>query len=190
MWRAFGRLYLPKWDLDFIRRALWKTLPIGGRMGHRVGSKLRPLCHKLEDHEHVLWHCRFSPFIFDTVRKAFGVVRQDQLVVEPSRVLLENPTLSMQTSQGLVLWAALKAQCSLRCEARFQRAAPTLDDFVAQWVGVLEVWQAEKDLSLSTVDLKHLIEHLLSWFTGGGRSYKRTRPPGSIRRSSRLRLGT
>ena len=49
------------------------------------------------------------PFIFDTVRKAFGLVALDQLVVEPSRVLLENPTLSLQTSQGLVLWAALKA---------------------------------------------------------------------------------
>ena len=26
-------------------------------MGHRVGSKLCPLCHTLEDHEHVLRHC-------------------------------------------------------------------------------------------------------------------------------------
>ena len=109
VWCVFGRLYLPKWDLDFIQRALWKKLPIGGTMGHRVGTKLCPLCHKLEDHEHVLRHYRFSPFIFDTVPKAFGPVRQDKLVVEPSRVLLENPTLSLQTSQGLVLWAALKA---------------------------------------------------------------------------------
>ena len=29
-------------------------------MGHRVGSKLCQLCHKLEDHEHVLRHCCFS----------------------------------------------------------------------------------------------------------------------------------
>ena len=42
-----------------------------------------------------------------------------------------------------------------------------LDDFVARWVGVLEVWRAEKDLSLSKVDLQHLIEQLFSWFTGG-----------------------
>ena len=164
--RAFRRLYLPNWDLDFIRRALWKKLPIGGRTGHRVGSKLCPLCHKLEDHEHVLRHCRFSPFIFDTVRKAFGLVRQDKLVVEPSRVLLENPTLSLRTSQGLVLWAALKAQWALRCQARFQGAVPTLDDFVARRVGVMEIWRAKKDLSLSRVDLQHLIEQLFSWFTG------------------------
>ena len=64
VWRAFGRLSLPKWDLDLMQRALWKKLPIGGRMGHRVGSKLCPLCHKLEDHKHVLRHRHFSPFIF------------------------------------------------------------------------------------------------------------------------------
>ena len=77
MWQFFNRLYLPQWDLDFIWRVLWKNLPIGGRMGHRVGSKLCPLCHRLEDHEHVLWHYRFSPFIFDTVCKAFGVVQRE-----------------------------------------------------------------------------------------------------------------
>ena len=31
----------------------------------------------------------------------------------------------------------------------------------------MEVWRAEKDLSLSRVDLQHLIEQLFSWFTGG-----------------------
>ena len=38
---------------------------------------------------------------------------------------------------------------------------------MARWVGVLEVWRAEKDLSLPGVDLGHLIEQLFSWFTGG-----------------------
>ena len=28
----FRRLYLPKWDLDFIRRVLWEKLPVGVRM--------------------------------------------------------------------------------------------------------------------------------------------------------------
>ena len=60
-----------------MQRFLWKKLPIGGRMGHRVGGKLCPMCQRLEDHKHVLRHCRFSPFIFDMVRKAFGLVRQE-----------------------------------------------------------------------------------------------------------------
>ena len=73
------------------------------------------------DHEHVLRHCCFSAFSFDTVRKAFGVVqREGGGAVEPSRLLLEEPALSLQSTQGLVLWAAPKAQWALRCEARFR----------------------------------------------------------------------
>ena len=88
-------------------------------------------------------------------------------MVEPNWVLLEDPALSLQTTQRLVLWATLKAQWSLRCEARFQGALLTLDDFVACWVGVLEVCRAEKDFSLSRMDLQQLREQLYSWFAGG-----------------------
>ena len=73
--------------------------------------------------------------------------------------------------QLLVLWAGLKAQWSmrwsLRCESTFQGATPSLDDFVARWMGVLEVWRAGKDLSLCRSDLQHLLKQLLSWFDGG-----------------------
>ena len=44
---------------------------------------------------------------------------------------------------------------------------PSLDDFVARWVGVLEVWRAEKNLSLAHGDLQHLLDQLNMWFTGG-----------------------
>ena len=63
--------------------------------------------------------------------------------------------------------AGLKAQWSVRCEARFQGETPSLDDLVARRVGALEVWRAEKDLSVSRVDLQHLIEQLHLWFEGG-----------------------
>ena len=90
-------------------------------MGHRVGSKLCTLYQRLEDHEHVLRHCRLSPFILDTARKAFGLAQREGGVMELSRVLFEDPALSLQSTQDLVLWAALKAQWSLRCEAQCQR---------------------------------------------------------------------
>ena len=138
-------------------------------MGHRVGSALCPLCHKLEDHPHVLRHCRFSVFMFDTVRKAFGLVHGDGGVIEPSHLVLENPLQSVGTKQGLVLWAGLKAQWSVRCEARFQGEIPSLDDFVAKWVGTLEVWRAEKDLSVSrvyTCGLKEVCFNTGSWLRG------------------------
>ena len=50
---------------------------------------------------------------------------------------------------------------------RYQGAAPSLDDFVARWLGILEVWTAEKDLSLSRADLQHLLTQILCWFEGG-----------------------
>ena len=75
--------------------------------------------------------------------------------------------MSLQSTQGLVLWAALKAQWALRCEARFQGGHPSLDDFVARWMGILEVWHAEPNMSLSHPNLQHLLDQLFLWFNGG-----------------------
>ena len=72
--------------------------------------KLCALCKQLEDLEHVLRHFRLSAFTLDTVRKAFGLGQREGGPVEPSRILFHEPALSLQTTQGLVLWAALKGQ--------------------------------------------------------------------------------
>ena len=92
VWRAFQRLFPPRWDKDFIRRCLWKKLPVGTRM-ERLGGKVCSLDSKVETHEHVLRHYVFSPFLFDTVRRAFGLVPTPSGGVEPSRLLHEHPLL-------------------------------------------------------------------------------------------------
>ena len=46
VWRVFGCLHLPKWDLDFIRRVLWRKLPVGVRM-ERLAGKLCPQCGRV-----------------------------------------------------------------------------------------------------------------------------------------------
>ena len=162
VWRVFGCLHLPKWDLDFIRRVLWRKLPVGARM-ERLGGKLCPQCGRVEDHAHTLKRCYFSAFMFDTVRKAFGLAQGGGGAVEPSRLLLEEPLLSLQTTQGLVLWAGLRAQWKLRCEVKYQHRQVSLEEFVAVWVGVLEIWRGERNMSCSRVDLRHLIAQLHSW---------------------------
>ena len=58
----------------------------------RLGGKLCPLDSKVETHEHVFKHYFFSPFLFDTVRRAFGLVPTPSGVVEPSRLLHERPS--------------------------------------------------------------------------------------------------
>ena len=90
VWQAFGRLFLPKWDRDFVSRTPWKKLPSGTRM-ERFGGKLCPLDGRVENHEHVLQHCMFSTFMQSTVRKAFGMVDAGGVKVEPSRLLRDFP---------------------------------------------------------------------------------------------------
>ena len=101
--------------------------------------------------------------MFDTLRKAFGLAQGVGAAVEPSRLLLEEPLLSLQTTQGLVLWAGPRAQWKLRCEVKYQHRQVSLEDFVAAWVGVLESWRGERNISCSRVDLRHLIAQLHSW---------------------------
>ena len=95
----------------------------------------------------------FQHFMFDTVRKAFGLVTWEGVTVEPSRLLLDHPAASLQTTQGLTLWAALKAQWKLRCAVKYQRQQASLEDFVALWAGVLEKWRRERNMCYSKVDL-------------------------------------
>ena len=54
VWQTFGQLFLPKWDRDFVCRALWRKSPLGTRM-ERLGGKLCPLDWRVED------RTRFSP---------------------------------------------------------------------------------------------------------------------------------
>ena len=164
MWQAFGRLHLPRWDRDFIQRCVWKKLPVGTRM-ERLGGKLCPLDCRVEDHEHVFRNCLFSNFMFDTVRRAFRVVQGPSGVVEPSRLLRDHPLLSLTTTQGLLLWAGLKVQWSLRCQAKYQKHMPVLDEFIAGWAGVLRRWRAEVNMSCSRLDLYTFVEILDGWFS-------------------------
>ena len=164
VWQAFGRLHLPRWDRDFIQRCPWKKLLVGTRM-ERLGGKLCPLDCRVEDHEHVFRNCFFSNFMFDTVRRAFGVVQGPSGVAEPSRLLRDHPLLSLTTTQGLLLWAGLKVKWSLRCRAQYQKHMPVLDEFIAGWAGVLRRWRAEVNMSCSRLDLYTFVEILDGWFS-------------------------
>ena len=51
VWRVYNKLFLPKWDLDFIKLVLWRKLPVGVRQ-ERMGGKMCPLDGQVEDHQH------------------------------------------------------------------------------------------------------------------------------------------
>ena len=163
VWQTFGQLFLPKWDRDFIRRALWRKLALGTRM-ERLGSKLCLLDGRVEDHEHVFCHCMFGAFMQSTVRKAFGLVESGRVQVEPSRLLRDFPLLSLTSTQGLLLWAGLRAQLNLRCRAKYQHQPSTLDEFIAGWAGVLRRCGAESNMSVPRRDLFLFVKILDGWF--------------------------
>ena len=51
---------------------------------------------RVEDHAHVLKNCFFSPFVLATARRAFGLAQMGGRQIEPSRLLLDEPDISMQ----------------------------------------------------------------------------------------------
>ena len=163
VWQAVERLFLPKWDKDFIRPCLWKKLPVGTRM-ERLGGKLCPLDSRVEDHEHVFRHCFFGAFMFDTVNRAFGLLQSPTGAVEPSRVLKAHTLLSLTMTQGVILWAGVKVQWNLRCRAKYQQQPPVLDEFIAGWATVLRQLRSEPNMSCPRADLHRFVGILDGWF--------------------------
>ena len=72
-------------------------------------TALCPLCQRMEDHEHRLKKCTYLEVPFQLVRAMFKRVKMDGKVVEPSRMCLEHPELSLRTTQGMILWTAIHA---------------------------------------------------------------------------------
>ena len=95
--------------------------------------------------------------MFDTVRKAFGLVRHDVGEMDLSRLATERPLLSLTTTQGLVLWAGFKVQWNLWCQPKYKRVCRVLEEFIAGWAMVVRHWRSERDVSCLRGDLCHLV---------------------------------
>ena len=100
-------------------------------------EKFCPIDHRKETHLHFLRGCPTSSVMFDLVRQCFGVVQaKDDSVVEPSQLVADAPLLSLGTTQGLLIWAWLRAQWVLRCARRFRGEAYSKENFIAKWLSV------------------------------------------------------
>ena len=103
VWEQWRRLKLPPVDRDFIQRVLWRKLQLGGRICRLYPEeKFCPIDHRKETHLHFLRGLT-SSVMFDLVRQSFGVVQaKDDSVVEPNRLVVDAPLLSLGTTQGLL----------------------------------------------------------------------------------------
>ena len=124
--------------------------------------------------------CLISSIMFDLVRQSFGVVQtKDGSVVEPSRLVVDAPLLSLGTTQRLLVWAGLRAQWVLRCAKRFPGGggAYSKEIFIAKWLSICRPWQRQNEISLSRRDLWHFVSVLESWFQlGSSIEHKVPRP--------------
>ena len=56
-----------------------------------------------------------------------------------NKLLVDNPLLSLLTTQGLALWATAQAGWVLRCEARFRGVSLALSEFVSVWSTIVVI---------------------------------------------------
>ena len=138
---------------------------LGGQMCHlHREDKFCPIDRKKETHLHFLRGCLTSSVMFDLVRQSFGVVQtKDGSAGEPSRLVVDAPVLSLGTTQGLLVWARLRAQWVLRCAKRFRGEAYSKEIFIAKWLSICRSWQRQNEISLSRRDLWHFVSVLESW---------------------------
>ena len=116
VWKAFERLHLPYGDMNFIRRALWAKLPVAERLQAWTKNALCEMCGVPENHRHVYGHCKYIPYALDVVSKTFFPCKgADGTPLDPTTILADHPLISLTTTQGLVIWAAVLSSWSLRC---------------------------------------------------------------------------
>ena len=120
-------------DLD-----LWvRLVRAGARLGIGRTAGLR-----LADHERLVVDDVFGLEVLLQGFDLFGIATGN-----------DHPEQTLTSTQGLVMWATLKCPWSLRCEARFQGANPTVLSFVAAWQTKLESWRDQFEISVSRKDL-------------------------------------
>ena len=148
VWEQLAKLKMPGPQKDFVRKALWKKLTVGARTQKAYHQPNCNLCSVPETIKHVFSGCKFWSVACGIVTKTFGPVWGPIGVMCPMKMLLvHQPLLSLQTTQGLALWAAARAGWVLRCEARFWGGSSSMSDFVSAWATIVHTWASAAQMS-------------------------------------------
>ena len=103
----------------FVVRALWRKLPVAGRLFpfHMSPTADRPLCGSIEDHRHTLKCCPLLSYCMCIVSRLWTPGIQENMWVEPFHICLDHSSLSVQTLQGWLVWSAIFSMWLVRCES-------------------------------------------------------------------------
>ena len=135
VWEQLEKRKMPGQQKDFVRKAPWKKLTVGATIKKAYHQPTCVMCSVSKTFNHVLSRCKFWPMACDIVTKAFGPMWGPTGVVCPmKRLLIDEPLLSLQTTQGLALWAAARAGRVLKCEAKFRDVSLLVSDFLTIWM--------------------------------------------------------
>ena len=135
VWEQLEKLKMPGRQKDFVRKALWKKLMVGARTQKAYHQPNCVMCSVCETVNHVLSRCKFWLVACDIVTKALGPVWGPTGAMCPmKRLLIDEPVLSLQTTQGQALRAAARAGWVLRCEAKFRGVSSPVSGFITTWM--------------------------------------------------------
>ena len=179
VWQALAKLELPRKVERVVRTILWKKLPVADRMQkmQMSSSPNCPLCGFLEDHEHRVKKCRYLDRPISLIR---GLYKPTTMAtgqrVEPSRVCLDMPEISLKTEQGIFMWTAITALWRYRCEARYGRVQPSPTGYAAYWMGELGYWGREGPVTVPVEAAQALRKTIRMWLTKGKKMPQREEP--------------
>ena len=103
------------------------------------------------------------------------------------RLLIDEPLLSLQTTEGLALWAAARAGWVLRCEAKFRGVSSSVSDVVTTWMHFVPAWTLAAQTSFVRQEAAHLCD-CLSHFLQGQQMFPPMQPQGAVIRSKTIQM--
>ena len=69
--------------------------------------------------------------------------------MEPSKLCLDHPELSLRLEQGIFMWSAVAALWRYTCEVRYGRTEPMKEGFAAFWMSQLSHWGRGEPVRIS-----------------------------------------
>lgn len=157
VWKVFSTIVLLPADKRFIRTGLWKKIPIRGRLftAGVCTTNTCPIDGCVEDMAHRLKHCTaLIPWIA-FIRKVFGMVFWNGQFYEPSRLIVDEPQLSISCVQGLLMWLGCRVLWVLRCDVIFRKETFSEKEFFTRLYQALSRYTTGQFYSISSNVAQH-----------------------------------
>ena len=167
-WKVFSRLRVPRFDYDFIRKALWLKPPVAERLVAVSKSLACAFDGQRESHVHFLERCQFALFVHNAVAHTYGqAVNADGHHVNLARGFWQKQQIALTTVQGVLSWSGLASEWSVRCQWVISKTVVTMHTLVAHWVAKLGYWMSCSDQSVRWAEILPLLNNLRHWQEAG-----------------------